>query len=172
METANPTIKQTVSVTPPRKLPIQVVFVLNDLKDASNEVLQAIRKFCQDQNIFVETRRYDSYRYNHDRDEIERLPALHLYVNTIYRGTFYPNCRPLQVIQESIDHYKASLVIKQEKKRKWTARLHKWWKSFMSLGHRKTRLEKTQEKEAKEKVKVEEAIKRLNLSRRTVEVWK
>ncbi len=169
---SNPTIKQFAPVPPPRKLPIQVVFVLNDLKEASNEVLQAIRKFCQDQNLLVETRRYDSYRYNHDRDEIERLPALHLYINTTYKGTFYPNHRPLQVIQESIDHYRASLAIKQEKNRKWTARLHKWWKGFMSLGRRKTRLEKTQEQEAEEKAKVEEAIKRLSVSRRTVEAWK
>lgn len=172
MEVSNPTLKQAPPPTPVRRLPIQIVFVLNDLQEANNDVLQAIRKFCQEQNLLVETRRYDSYRYNHDRDEVERLPAMHLYVNTFYKGTFYPNHRPLQVIQEAIDHYKASLLVKQEKKRKWTARLHKWWKGFMNLGRRKTRMEKVQEKEAEERAVAEVAVKRQSLSRRTVEAWK
>jgi hypothetical protein len=142
----------------PEKLPIKVVLVLSELDDQKNEALQTIRKYCVDQNLVVETRTYDSNKYNHDRDQIARLPALHLYVKNIHQITFYPNGRPIQIIQATMEMYVKRQQEKMEKKGQWRGFLTNIRSAWKRMTHRKTRLEKQQE--------IDEAMKRQQVERR------
>lgn len=132
------------------RLPIKVVIVLSELNDQPNEALQSIRKFCIDENLIVETRAYDSSRYNHDRDQISRLPAMHMYVKNIHQLTFYPNGRPIQIIQAAIEMYTTQQQQKLQNKGKWKRMLYGAMDAMRRIMHRKTRLEKQMEMDAAE----------------------
>lgn len=135
----------------PQRLPIKVVFVLKELEDQHNEVLQTIKQFCQEQLLTVETRQYDSYKYRHDRDEIARLPAFHLYVGNIYEQTFYPNGRPVQIIQVQIERYKKKQLERAAKKGRIQRAVARALSAVRRWTHRRTRLEKQNEIDALER---------------------
>jgi hypothetical protein len=139
----NPTVKDKAPALPQRKLPIRVEIVVKVLEDAKS--LQEFKSFCQDQQILVETRVYDSYKNRHDRDEIVSLPAFHIYVNTIYQKTFYPAHRPFQIVSDTVFEYKRRIQERQEKKGRWKKPFLKLWERFIALGVRKTRMEREQE---------------------------
>jgi len=46
------------------------------------------------------------HKYSEDCDIIERLPALHIYVNSCYKDTFYSDTQPFLVIDNTIANYK------------------------------------------------------------------
>lgn len=147
----NPTIKQETLREIPKKLPIRVELVVRSLDDAKSQHLQEIKKFCQEQAVFFETRLYDSYRSKYDRDEIVTLPAFHIFVNSIYQKTFYPAHRPFQIIFDTAFEYKKKVEEKQEKKGRWKKAFKSLWVKLKSLGERKTRMEK--EAEIQERVR-------------------
>lgn len=62
-----------------------------------------------------------------------------LYLHSIHRKTFYPAHRPYQIISETIFEYKKKI---QEKQEKWKAFFIYWWRRFLSLGERKTRMQR------------------------------
>lgn len=126
----------------PKRIPIVITFVMKDHADAANA--KEVREFCNERGLIFESRLYDSWRYRHDRDEIQRLPALHVAVNGSWERTFYLNTRPLQHIQEVRDEYVARLEERQRRKRRlrtWfqerLARVRRWF-------HRTTALEKAE----------------------------
>jgi hypothetical protein len=106
MATSNPlpgASAATVAATAatPTRLPLKVVCVVKSLKDAGADNLQVVKKFALEMRLLYETREYDSWKYNHDCDYIAALPAFHLYVHGVYRTTFYPDTRPLQIILDA-----------------------------------------------------------------------
>jgi hypothetical protein len=140
------TLQQTTELASlPQKLPIKVVFVLSELEDQKHEALQTIRQYCTEQNLMIETRTYDSYKYRHDRDMIARLPAMHLYVAGQLEQTFYPNGRPIQIIQVEIEAYKRKEMKRQANKGKFRRAVARALSAVRRWTHRKTRLEKQQE---------------------------
>lgn len=143
---------QRTTITPlPQKLPIKVVFVLGELFDQQNECIQTIRSFCVEQNLLVETRKYDSDQYRHDRDQIARLPAMHLYVQNIHQITFYPNGRPIQIIQIAMEKYILDKEKELANRGRFRRILQKAVAAVKRLTHRKTRLEKQLEIDELEK---------------------
>jgi hypothetical protein len=129
-------------------LPIHICCILDEYQDYEDPVLHKIREHCINSDVLFTTRLYDSYKYTCDRDYIERLPALHIFVKQLYIKTYYPNTRPLQHIDETVEKYMRSLELKKARKNKWKkyfASLKKW---ILSLGHRKTRMEKYNEERA------------------------
>ena len=129
-------------------LPIHICCILDEYQDYEDPVLHKIREHCIKSDVLFTTRLYDSYKYTCDRDYIERLPALHIFVKQLYIKTYYPNTRPLQHVDEAVEKYMRSLEIKKARKNKWRkyfASLKKW---FISLGHRKTRMEIYNEQKA------------------------
>lgn len=135
----------------PQRLPIKVVFVLKELEDQHSEVLQTIKKFCQEELLQIETRTYDSSKYRHDRDEIIRLPAFHLYVGKNLEQTFYPNGRPIQIIQVQIERYKRKQQECAAKKGRFQRAFARALSAVRRWTHRKTRLEKQNEIDALER---------------------
>lgn len=151
---ANPSRRSSTVIPeiPKRRHPIFIVCVVKELRDASVESIQNIKKYTLEKNCMFETREYDPYKYRYDRDEIERLPAFHMEVNGIWQKTFYPNGRPYQIIGDSIECYLKHIQQLQEKKRKsFKIFLSSFITYIKRLGHRKTRMERVQEQEQYER---------------------
>jgi hypothetical protein len=140
--------KPTELSSVPQKLPIKVVFVLKELEDQHSEVLRTIKQYCQEEQLMVETRQYDSSKYKHDRDEVARLPAFHLYLNGILEQTFYPNGCPIQIIQVQIERYKRKQQERLAKKGRFQRAFARAVSAMRRWTHRKTRIEKQNEIDA------------------------
>jgi hypothetical protein len=132
-------------------IPIKVVCIVSDLSNFNDIVLKNIRDYCNGSYITFSTRIYNSFSYSEDMNFIERLPAFHIYFNNCYIKTFYPNTRPIQHIEESVNEWK----MKKEKRRlareKWITRLKEFFKLFIPT-RRKSLMEKIQENERERKV--------------------
>ena len=122
-------------------LPIHVTCILDEHSDYNDPILHQIRDHCIKCSVLFTSRIYDSYKYSCDRDFIERLPAFHIYIKRAYIKTYYPNTRPLQHVNETIELYQNQLDATRIRKHtwvKWYISVKKW---FKALGHRKTRME-------------------------------
>lgn len=126
-------------------LPIHICCVLDEHSDFNCPVLHAIRDHCSKNSVLFTTRIYDSSKYNCDRDYIERLPALHIFMRRLYIKTYYPNTRPIQHIDDAIEVYTKQLEYKKKIKHIWAKRLASFIKWCRSLTHRKTRMEQYNE---------------------------
>ena len=132
---------------PPRRLPIIVTLVMRQPRDSMDAVVKEIRDFCNDSSLIFQSRAYDSWRYKHDRDEVLRLPALHIAVNGLWKRTFYPNTRPLQHIEEVVNEYLAALEKKRAKKGRFKRRLRGFEEKVKTWFHRETAMEKHEREE-------------------------
>ena len=139
---------QTAPKVPPRRLPIIVTLVMREHRDSMDAVIKDIRDFCNDFNLLFESRLYDSYTYRQDRDEVLRLPALHIAVNGNWARTFYPNTRPLQHIEEVRNEYLVALEKKAERKGRLGRRLRGLVARMRGWFHRETVMEKNERVEA------------------------
>lgn len=128
-------------------LPIRVVCVLNSETDWSNKTLSEVRFFCNEKGLIFESRYYNSAINRYDRDVIERLPAFHIYLNSIYERTFYPNTRPFQHILEVIQLHSQRIQKRLARKNRFKGLLLRIIKKIKNLTHKKTRLEKVAEHE-------------------------
>lgn len=104
--------------------------------------IKDIRDFCNDFNLIFESRLYDSLTYRQDRDEVLRLPALHITVNGRWARTFYPNTRPLQHIEEVRNEYVAALEKKAERRGRLGRRLRGLVARMRGWFHRPTAMER------------------------------
>lgn len=132
---------------PPTLLPIQVECVVSSLDTQTDPILAEVRSFCQEKRAQFQMRVYDSYRSRYDRDQIERLPAFHIFVNQRYEKTFYPNGRPFQVIYQVIEAYNEAVQRRLQKKQRFRTMLTNLKQKLQNLFHRKTRMEKYQEEQ-------------------------
>ena len=126
---------------PERKLPITVTCVLKTLADYNNPDIHAIRDHCNSINIMFESRIYNSYVHRHDRDQICRLPAFHIYTHTQYQRTFYPDTRPLDHIGEVRAEYLKRVEKTAARKKAFREMFQRFMGRLRSLLHRKTRME-------------------------------
>lgn len=135
---------QTVTAKPIQKIlyPIVVKCILNDLSDYNQEQIHAIRDYTLSLNAMFETRLYDSFTYGEDRNEIERLPAFHIYVKRRYIHTFYTNTRPYQIIQDCVKAHLDELERKKEAKKFWKSLYATCVTWVKKAFHRSTRMER------------------------------
>lgn len=127
----------------PKRYPMKVVYVYRLPTNFNDATLAEIRQMCEDQNIPFKIREYNSDKYEEDREEIERLPAFHLYVRGHHEKTFYPVGRPQQIILDAHSDLVAADWAARQSRKAWRAWFHAWvaWVS----RKRKTRLERTEE---------------------------
>ena len=125
--------------------PITVECIVSDLSDYNDMQIHAIRDYCNKVHVLFTTRIYDSYAYSRDRDVIERLPAFHVSIQSVYNRTFYLNTRTMQHIDECITIY----TERQEHTKRRRQRVRNIFTSVLTwikrIGHRKTMLERMQE---------------------------
>ena len=98
---------------------VKLYCVVEDLSDANDELIKSIRNYSLQKNVLFETRVYNSYKNANDRNFIRTLPAFHIYINNSYNRTFYPNTRPFQHINESIQIYLDKIERKKKKTEAW-----------------------------------------------------
>lgn len=139
--------KQEAPKVPARRLPVVVTLVMREQTDARDPVVAEIREFCNDINLVFESRLYDSLKYNQDRDEVLRLPALHIAVNGRWERTFYPNTRPLQHIEEVVNAYLAAVEKKKARKGRFKRRLKGLVAGVRAWFHRETALQRHEREE-------------------------
>jgi hypothetical protein len=120
--------------------PITVKCIVDCISDKDPDLLP-FREYAHSLNINFVTREYDSSRYSDDRDRITRLPAFHIYVKKTYKETFYPNTRPYQIMQDTVEAYKKQNI----KKKTWTSFYTNLKTRLAALFHRKTAMEKYNE---------------------------
>jgi len=129
--------------------PITVKCVVDDLSIITKDLI-AIRDYSHSLNIVFITREYDSSKYSDDRHYIERLPAFHIYVKTTYKKTFYPNTRPYQIIQQTLEKYIRRLEEIERNKDAWYRFFNKMLERMKKLVHRKTRMEEYAEEKKRD----------------------
>ena len=100
-------------------LDVKIYCIVDELSDANDDIIKYVRDYCLRNNVIFETRRFNSHKYSNDRNFIRSLPAFHLYINTNYNRTFYPNTRPIQHIQEGIQLYIDKIENKKKKREAW-----------------------------------------------------
>ena len=93
----------------------------------TGEIAQAedVAQFCKDKNVVFVARQYDAQEYAEDQDEIERLPAFHMYeINSnAYLGTFYPTEDPIDYIQQQLERVKAREAVAKVRREVWERRM-------------------------------------------------
>jgi hypothetical protein len=142
----NPIEKNVNKPTPVKVIyPITVKCVVDDLSDKDKDV-QKIRDYAQSLNIIFITREYNSSKYSDDRDFIRHLPAFHIYEKTRYKNTFYPNTRPYQIIQDTVNQY----LERKKNKRSWGLFFQDCVQTLKKTFHRKTAMERYNEEKAKQ----------------------
>ncbi len=132
----------TAPKVPPRRLPIVVTLVMREHRDSMDAAIKDIRDFCIDFNLLFESRLYDSVKFRQDRDEVLRLPALHIAVNGNWTRTFYPNTRPLQHIEEVRNEYLRAIEKKAERRGRLGRRLRGLVARMRGWFHRPTAMER------------------------------
>jgi hypothetical protein len=123
--------------------PITVKCIVDCISEVDPQLLP-FREYAHSLNINFVTREYDSSRYSADRDIITRLPAFHIYIKKQYKETFYPNTRPYQIMQDTVEAYKIKQNVKKQR-RTWTSFYTIVKTRLAALFHRKTAMEKYNE---------------------------
>ena len=143
-------IEKNINISKPVKVihPITVKCIVDDLSDKNNDV-KKIREYAQSLNIIFITREYNSSKYSDDRDFIRYLPAFHIYEKTYYRNTFYPNTRPYQIIQDTVNQYLEKLK-RKENRRTWKTFFQECIQTLKKPFHKKTQMERYNEEKAKQ----------------------
>ena len=86
-------------------------------------ILRELNKYCKSVNILLKVRVFDSFNNEYDRENIIKLPAIHIYNNKKYYDTYYPDECCVQRI--SLIHNKLELEELEylAKKQIWDERL-------------------------------------------------
>lgn len=135
------------------KYPVKIYCIVDDLSDASRDVLlRDIKSHAINSGIIFTTREYDSRKFSNDRDIIERLPAFHAYIKKSYNRTFYPNTRPLDHINECINICINHEELKARRKEKWKKMYESFKKWIYRLSHKETAMERYEKEHYKDVV--------------------
>ena len=93
-----------------------VIAVLEDLTYYSDQDIQKVHRYCITNNIAFESREFDSIKYSIDKHFVERLPAFHIFSESVYMRTFYPVGRPIQIIQETVSAYRHKQAVRAQRR--------------------------------------------------------
>ena len=95
----------------------RVSYVVKDIySDNSSE---PIKTFCQTSNINFVCREYNSNTSIEDQENIASLPAIHVYVNSIFSNTYHLKDDFIHCIENEIKMYETKQKKLKENKEKW-----------------------------------------------------
>ena len=78
-------------------IPIHIVYVSDHYSYYDEDILE----FCAERGFRFTFRIFDSIEYSDDRQNIQKLPAMHLYIKKTYRTTLYKD----HTLFETLDEY-------------------------------------------------------------------
>lgn len=92
---------------------------------AAAAVATDVANFCKDKNVVFMMRQYDAQEYSEDQEEIQRLPAFHIYEirSNAYLSTFYPTEDPTRHIQKQLDDFKEREAVARSRRQAWDRRI-------------------------------------------------
>ena len=64
-----------------------------------------LRDFCEHRGIEYDSRYFNSYKYKIDRENIIRLPAIHVIEDNSWIDTVYPSVQSVEKIDKYYDDY-------------------------------------------------------------------
>jgi hypothetical protein len=106
----------------PITIPLHIVYVMDD----SNTYDSEISKYCNNNSLRFTARAYNSVKYSDDRNNIEQLPAIHIYLERGYMNTLYPSEKIFSRIETYMNEYKA----RRRQQKKWKDTLLSLFKRF------------------------------------------
>jgi hypothetical protein len=127
--------------------PFRVCYVYLNTADKHDPAFKAVKEFCDSHHIPIYSRVYDSRKYDEDCEEIQELPAFHMYTQGMNypEETFYPTTHPLQKINAYILKWEIELERAEYRRREREARKQGVISFFKNLFVKKTRMEKIAE---------------------------
>jgi hypothetical protein len=97
---------------PSQILPIRVCYIIGSQEDLHIPIEKTVSKFCKENNLSFGIRKYNNIKYEEDCNYIEALPAFHIYRKNNYDITFYPEEKPIEILQ----NYRTVFLEKQRQK--------------------------------------------------------
>ncbi len=114
---------------------VSVEYVYKFPIDYKNETYLMLKEFCDDIGVQFLSRPYDSDK-RQDRENIERLPALHIYESGNRERTVYMT-RPFQHIEEVYNKTAEKAYQKAVNKQKWETRFQKLKAFFLKKNEKR-----------------------------------
>lgn len=114
---------------------VSVAYIYDGFSDANEPILRKLKEYCEFMKIDCVNEVYDSELRSEDREYIERLPAIHIYVNNEHEKTVYPDTHPIQNIQKLYDTCQLKHLEYMAKQQIWNERI-KYVKSIFKSKKR------------------------------------
>jgi hypothetical protein len=102
---------------------MQIEYIFQKEIDIHDPILRKLYEYCEHMNILFTTRVFDSITYDHDRECIMKLPAIHIYNKNQYHETYYPDEQPVQKIRLLYAKFELEEMEYLAKKQIWDERL-------------------------------------------------
>lgn len=111
---------------------MQVHYVHGYDADMEDPVLRKVLEYCALRDISITIRLYDPDNIEDDKDDIVRLPAMHVYKNRDYVDTLYPDVRPIQFLDRIFQKFKTEQAQREYKMQQWEERILQIKRAFYS----------------------------------------
>jgi len=82
---------------------MQIELVISNLEIHPNIDIIQLHIFCEENNIPIKTRFFDSWSFSRDRKYVESLPAIHILQNKRHIQTLYNNPQCLYTLRNLLD---------------------------------------------------------------------
>jgi hypothetical protein len=127
--------------------PFRVCYVYLDTSDKHDPAFKAVKEFCDTNHIPIYCRTYDARKYEEDCEEIETLPAFHMYMDGFNYPdeTFYPTSHPIQKLNAFIIKWNIELEKAELKRRYYEQQKQTILNYIKQFFVKKTRMEKVAE---------------------------
>lgn len=122
----------------PEKTNVRVDYVYEHGCNIIDEYIPRIRQECHARGVRFVAREYAPRKYSEDREFIERLPAMHAHSGVAYKRTFYPDTRPIQIIEEVVAESKIKLTAQEV----WSRRIDSVVSALRALQRKREREER------------------------------
>jgi hypothetical protein len=94
-----------------------------------DHTINEVNKHTSKLGLKFTAREYDSWNYSNDRQVIRSLPAFHVYFDSIYIDTFYPEDNVSHLLERWIEEYGKLQLEKCRFIKPWKSVILRRWKS-------------------------------------------
>lgn len=111
--------------------PMEIHYVSELYVDTKDPILRKLVEFCQHNKISIQTREFDPNGYEEDSHYIERLPAIQIYIRSVYQDTIYPDFKPIQFLRLEFDKFQLEELEREAKRQIWEQRIRSMKNMFL-----------------------------------------
>jgi len=106
--------------------PISVEYVFEHTYDPKDPTIRLIQDYCKMMEIKFCCRKYDSVQSTEDKALIEKLPAIHVYIQHVHATISYPDENPMEslyAIRNVYEKFDIEYMAYLAKRQIWNERL-------------------------------------------------